>query len=185
MTERNYHVCITRTIVATNETNVRISMTPITCKPKGLAGKGTSSSAGAAAATVVASQVQPCSGQDVSRTHAPHQAEGGKFGVNSSESEKQPRAVQPSEGETFTKGVFNKAKRACREFLKSQPQKPNPRLKVPRVGMFEKAVKVFSAIAACVSPVVPEVNQEFLLDTGAGRNLISFRTMPRTCHRCT
>jgi hypothetical protein len=157
-------------------------------KPRGLAEKGTSSSAGAATvavATVVASQVQPCSGQDVSRTHAPHQAEGGKFGVNSSESEKQPRAVQPSEGETFTKGVFNKAKRACREFLKSQPQKPNPRLKVPRVGMFEKAVKVFSAIAACVSPVVPEVNQEFLLDTGAGRNLISFRTMPRTCHRCT
>ena len=44
--------------------------------------------------------------------------------------------------------------------------------------MFEKAVKVFSAIAACVGPVVPEVNQEFLLDTGAGRNLISFRTMP-------
>ena len=131
-----------------------------------------------AAATVVASQVQPCSGQDVSRTHAPHQAEGGKFGVNASESEKQPRVVQPSEGETFTKGVFNKAKRACREFLKPQPQKPNPRLKVPRVGMFEKAVKVFTAIAACVNPVVPEVNQEFLLDTGAGRNLISFRTMP-------
>ena len=73
----------------------------------------------------------------------------------SSESEKQPRGVQPSEGEAFTKGVFNKAKRACREFLKSQPQKPNPRLKVPRVGMFEKAVKVFSAFAACVSPVVP------------------------------
>ena len=131
-----------------------------------------------AAATVVASQVQPCSGQDVSRTHAPHQAEGGKFGVNASESEKQPRVAQPSEGETFTKGVFNKAKRACREFLKPQPQKPNPRLKVPRVGMFEKAVKVFTAIAACVNPVVPEVNQEFLLDTGAGRNLISFRTMP-------
>ena len=53
----------------------------------------------------------------MSRTHAPHQAEGGKFGVNASESEKQPRVVQPSEGETFTKGVFNKAKRACREFL--------------------------------------------------------------------
>jgi hypothetical protein len=77
-------------------------------KPRGLE-KGTSSSAGAAtvaAAAVVASQVQPCSGQDVSRTHAPHQAEGGKFGVNSSESEKQPRVVQPSEGEAFTKGVF-------------------------------------------------------------------------------
>ena len=54
-------------------------------KPRGLAGKGTSSSAGAAtvaAATVVASQVQPCFGQDVSRTQAPHQAEGAKFGVN-------------------------------------------------------------------------------------------------------
>jgi len=44
--------------------------------------------------------------------------------------------------------------------------------------MFEKAVKVFTAIAACVNPVVPEVNQEFLLDTGAGRNLISFCTTP-------
>ena len=181
MTKRNFLVCITRTIVATKETNVRIFMTPITCirgqslrvllkrarlpvlaqqlaAATVVASQVQPSSAGAAtvaAATVVASQVQPCSGQDVSRTHVPHQAEGGKFGVNSSESEKQPKVVQPSEGEAFTKAVFNKAKRACREFLKSQPQKPNPRLKVPRVGMFEKAVKVFSAFAACVSPVVP------------------------------
>ena len=52
-------------------------------KPRGLAEKGTSSSAGAATvavATVVASQVQPCSGQDVSRTHAPIRPRVGSLG---------------------------------------------------------------------------------------------------------
>ena len=45
------------------------------------------------AATVVASQVQPCSGQDVSRTSCAASGRGWKFGVNASESEKQPRVV--------------------------------------------------------------------------------------------
>ena len=44
--------------------------------------------------------------------------------------------------------------------------------------MFEKAVKIFPAIVACVNPALPQANQEFLLDTGAGRNLISSKTMP-------
>ena len=103
-------------------------------KPRGLVDKGTPSSAGAAtvaAATVVASR-------------APHQAEGGELGNNASESnDKQPKAAQP-----FTKGMFKQARRACREFLKSQPYnityKPKPRLNVSRAGVFEKAVKVCS-----------------------------------------
>ena len=145
-------------------------------KPRGLMEKGASSNAGAAtvaAATVVASQVKPASGQDASRTYAPYQAERGEVGDHSTMLDK-----QPSKGGSFAKGVFKQARRACREFLKSKPQKPKPRLNVPRVGVFEKAVKVFTAIAACVNPVLPQVSQEFLLDTGAGRNLISSKTMP-------
>ena len=43
--------------------------------------------------------------------------------------------------------------------------------------MFEKAVKVFSALAACMNPATM-VNQDLLLDTGADRNLISYKSMP-------
>ena len=44
--------------------------------------------------------------------------------------------------------------------------------------MFEKAIKIFSAMIACMNPVSTVVNQEFLLDTGAGRNLISYKAKP-------
>ena len=110
-------------------------------KPKGLTERGTSSNAGAAtvaAATVVASQVTPASGQDVSRIHAPHQAECGGLKDSPTKSDKQPKAVQPSEGESVAKGVFKQARRACREFLKSKPLDPKPRLNVSRVGVIEK-----------------------------------------------
>lgn len=87
--------------------------------------------------------------------------------------------VDRSTSEPFAKGVFSQARRACREFLKSPPHKPKHRLNIAcRVGVFEKAIKVFTAIAACVIPVSPQVNQEFLLDTGTGRNLSSSKTMP-------
>ena len=44
--------------------------------------------------------------------------------------------------------------------------------------MFEKTFKVFAATLACTNPVEPRFTQDFLLDTGAGRNLISFKGMP-------
>ena len=42
--------------------------------------------------------------------------------------------------------------------------------------MFEKAIKCFAAIAAVCTP--SGFHQEFLVDSGAGRNLISTKDMP-------
>eukprot|EP00438_Fugacium_kawagutii_P007496 Skav230013 [mRNA] locus=scaffold1958:420290:428629:+ [translate_table: standard] len=42
--------------------------------------------------------------------------------------------------------------------------------------MFEKAIKCFAAIAAVCEP--SSYHQEFLVDSGAGRNLISYKDMP-------
>ena len=140
-------------------------------KPKGLE-KGSSSSAGAAtvlAATCLASQAEPALGSVVSSTYAP-----------------QPREARDCLGEFperihskhVVKGAINTATNAAKGLLKSSKSKSKGRPCFPRVSVFEKAVKVFSAIAACVNPVLPQVNQEFLLDTGAGRNLISYKSMP-------
>lgn len=140
-------------------------------KPKGLQ-KGSSSSAGAAtvlAATCLASQAEPALGSVVSSTYAPQPREAGdclgEF----------PKRIHSKH---VVKGAINKATNATKGLLKSSKSKSKGRPCFPRVSVFEKAVKVFSAIAACVNPVLPQVNQEFLLDTGAGRNLISYKSMP-------
>ena len=133
-------------------------------KPKGLQ-KGSSSSAGAAtviAATCLASQAQPSQGSVVSSFKAPQQPE--------------LKGVVGSSPMHDVKGVTDTTVGAVKRSLGRVRRKSNFHL--PKVGMFEKAIKVFSAIAACVNPVLPQVNQEFLLDTGAGRNLISFKGMP-------
>ena len=44
--------------------------------------------------------------------------------------------------------------------------------------MFEKTFKVFAAMLARTNPIEPRFTQDFLLDTGAGGNLISFKGMP-------
>ena len=140
-------------------------------KPKGLE-KGSSSSAGAAtvlAATCLASQAEPALGSVVSSTYAPQPREAGdclgEF----------PERIHSKH---VVKGAINTATNAAKGLLKSSKSKSKGRPCFPRVSVFEKAVKVFSAIAACVNPVLPQVNQEFLLDTGAGRNLISYKSMP-------
>ena len=46
--------------------------------------------------------------------------------------------------------------------------------------MFEKTFKVFAAMLAFTNPIEPRFTQDFLLDTGAGRSLISFKGMPDT-----
>ena len=134
-------------------------------KPKGLQ-KGSSSSAGAAtvvAATCLATQVTPAEGLAVSSSKAPQQPEAAS---SPSVCHDKPRLPNKS----------SRVKHALQSVSMSTRCKSNC---LPRVGVFEKAVKVFSAIAACVNPVLPQVNQEFLLDTGAGRNLISFKSMPQ------
>eukprot|EP00435_Cladocopium_sp_Y103_P060485 s1600_g22.t1 len=68
----------------------------------------------------------------------------------------------------------SQARKACRKFLRSQRSTNG----LPRTSMFERAVKVFSAMVACMNPATTSVNQDFLLDTGAGRNLISYKGMP-------
>ena len=57
------------------------------------------------------------------------------------------------------------------------PSKVRSRLSLPNVSLFEKGIQFFSAVIICVNPILPYVNQEFLLDTVAGRNLIFFRSM--------
>jgi len=79
--------------------------------------------------------------------------------------------------EVWVKGAAqaaSKARKACRKFLRS-PRSSNG---LPRTSMFEKAAKVFSAMVACMNPATTMVNQDFVLDTGAGRNLISYKGMP-------
>ena len=140
-------------------------------KPKGLQ-KGSSSSAGAAtvlAATCLASQAEPASGSIARSSNAPQQRDAGDGLVGDLESIHNKHVV---------KGAINTAKNAAKSLLKSSKSRSSGRSCFPRVSVFEKAIKVFAAITACVNPVLPQVNQEFLLDTGAGRNLILYKSMP-------
>ena len=142
-------------------------------KPKGLKAKESSSSAGAAtvvAATCLASQTKVASGNVVSSLDAPQRIWGDE-GL-------EPNNAEDCAEERIFRGAINEARQVCKDFLKATPSKVRSRPSLPKVSLFEKAIKIFSAVAACVNPVLPHVNQEFLLDTGAGRNLISYRSMP-------
>ena len=144
-------------------------------KPKGLS-KGSSSSAGAAtvvAATCLATQARPASGSVASSYQAPQQ---------SSVGECREKGFGETYGKQVVKGAINKATNVAQGLFKSCKSKSKRHARFPRANVFERAVKVFSAIAACVNPIMPQVNQEFLLDTGAGRNLISYKSMP-SCFR--
>ena len=136
-------------------------------KPRGLRDASGSSNAGAAtviAATSLASSVHPSNAEANPVSSSPNA----------------PQEVEPQisvEDEVSIKGaaqVASQARKACRKFLRSQ-RSPNG---LSRTSMFEKAVKVFSAMVACMNPASTSVNQDFLLDTGAGRNLISHKGMP-------
>ena len=142
-------------------------------KPKGLKAKESSSSAGAAtvvAATCLASQTKVASGNVVSSLDAPQRI----WGDESLE----PNNAEDCAEERIFRGAINEARQVCKDLLKATPSKVRSRPSLPKVSLFEKAIKIFSAVAACVNSVLPHVNQEFLLDTGAGRNLISYRSMP-------
>ena len=126
-------------------------------KPKGLKDKAGSSSAGAAtviAATSLATRIKPSSAEaeTVSSSNAPQDqtSDKGEFLVSG------------------IKGAMHKIKKSCKRFSKTRTSG------LPRAGMFEKAIKLFSAMVAVANPI----QQEFLLDTGAGRNLISYKSMP-------
>ena len=67
---------------------------------------------------------------------------------------------------------IQKAKTLCKSVIKSVKCSKSWR-------MFEKTFKVFAAMLACTNPIEPRFTQDFPLDTGAGRNLISFKGMPK------
>lgn len=127
-------------------------------KPRGLRDASGSSTAGAAtvvAAISLASSIHPSNAEASPASSFPNA----------------PQEVEPHVSvvdEVWVKGAAqaaSQARKACRKFLRS-PKSSNG---LPRTSMFEKAVKVFSAMVACMSPATTMVNQDFLLDTGAGR----------------
>ena len=109
-------------------------------KPKGLQ-KGSSSSAGAAtvfAAACLASQAEPALGSVARSSNAPQPRDAGDSRVGDPEIIRSKHVVK------------NTAKSAAKGLLKSSKSKSKGRSCFPRVSVFEKAVKVFSAMAACV-----------------------------------
>ena len=111
-------------------------------KPKGLQ-KGSSSRAAATvlAATCLASQAEPALGSVARSSNAPQPRDAGDCLVGDSEIIRSKHVV---------KGPINTAKSAAKGLLKSSKSKSTGRSCFPRVSVFEKAVKVFSAMAACV-----------------------------------
>ena len=75
----------------------------------------------------------------------------------------------PSSGQEQSVGVLSDAKCKAQKFLK----RTKGRVKQP--GMFEKVFKRIAAMAAFTDPTCPR--QEFLIDSGAGRNLISKKSL--------
>ena len=125
-------------------------------KPQALQKSSTSASAGAA--TVSAGVARVIAGAAVGST------------IKGAEAARASCSNAPSSGQEQFVGVLSDAKCKAQKFLK----RTKGRVKQP--GMFEKAFKCIAAMAALTDPTC--LRQEFLIDSGAGRNLISKKSLP-------